>query len=90
MELASKTKQGILMKNTVCAVVVTYNRKELLIKCLKSLLKQTTPLQAIIIIDNNSTDNTQELLLQEKYITQITDKNNTRTTQTTTINDTQQ
>ena len=88
MELASKTKQGILMKNTVCAVVVTYNRKELLIKCLKSLLKQTTPLQAIIIIDNNSTDNTEELLLQENYITHITDKNNKKTTQTTTINDT--
>ena len=24
------------MKNTVCAVVVTYNRKKLLIKCIKS------------------------------------------------------
>ena len=42
----------------VCAVVVTYNRKELLSKCIEALLSQETPLQTIIVIDNASTDGT--------------------------------
>ncbi|MCD6105633.1 MAG: glycosyltransferase, partial [Thermosipho sp. (in: Bacteria)] len=43
-------------KETVCAVVVTYNRKELLLECLEALRKQTRPLDAIYLIDNASTD----------------------------------
>ena len=39
----------IKYKETVCAVVVTYNRKELLIECLNALCKQTRP------IDNDGT-----------------------------------
>ncbi|OED30504.1 glycosyltransferase family 2 protein [Methanosphaera sp. WGK6] len=58
------------MNNTVCAVVVTFNRKELLIKCLDSLLNQTLKPDAIYIVDNNSTDNTPELLKQNNYLTQ--------------------
>ena len=49
------------MENTVCTVVVTYNRKDLLIKCIESLVNQTLKPQAIYIVDNNSTDNTPEL-----------------------------
>ncbi len=56
------------MSNTVCAVVVTFNRKELLIKCLDSLVAQSSKPQAIYVVDNNSTDNTEELLLQHNYI----------------------
>lgn len=52
----------------VCAVVVTYNRKELLMKCLQGLLRQSTAVDAILIIDNASTDHTPELLLYEGYI----------------------
>ena len=48
---------------TVCVVVVTYNRKELLIECLEALSKQTRPLDGIYIIDNASADGTPELLL---------------------------
>ena len=59
------------MNNTVCAVVVTFNRKELLIKCLSSLINQSLQPQAIYIIDNNSTDKTEELLFEEKYIPQL-------------------
>ncbi|QEF95318.1 glycosyltransferase [Methanothermobacter sp. KEPCO-1] len=51
----------------VAAVVVTYNRKELLMECLEALLRQTRPLQAIYIIDNASTDGTPELLHREGY-----------------------
>lgn len=44
------------------AVVVTYNRKDLLIKSINSLLNQTRKLERIIVIDNNSTDGTKEEL----------------------------
>ncbi|WBF08437.1 glycosyltransferase family 2 protein [Methanothermobacter thermautotrophicus] len=51
----------------VCAVVVTYNRKELLMECLEALRRQTGPLDAIYIIDNASTDGTPELLKSRGY-----------------------
>lgn len=51
----------------ICAVVVTYNRKELLMECLEALMRQTRPLDAIYIIDNASTDGTPELLMSKGY-----------------------
>lgn len=42
----------------VCAVVVTYNRRELLIECLEALARQTLPVGRVIIVDNASTDGT--------------------------------
>jgi len=62
------------MNETVCAVVVTYNRKELLVECLDALLKQTRPLDAIYIIDNASTDKTPELLKEKGYIQEFPPK----------------
>ncbi len=50
------------MSETVCAVVVTYNRKAMLPACLHALLAQTRPLDHIIIVDNASTDGTPALL----------------------------
>lgn len=46
------------MKEKVTAVVVTYNRKELLIRCIEHLLKQTVSLNSIIVINNGSSDGT--------------------------------
>jgi GT2 family glycosyltransferase len=37
-------------KETICAVVVTYNRKDLLIECLQALFKQTRVLDAVYLI----------------------------------------
>lgn len=56
------------MSETVAAVVVTYNRKQLLIECLDALLAQTRPLNKIILIDNASTDGTPELLKERGYL----------------------
>ena len=56
------------MTDTVAAVVVTYNRKNLLIECLDALLKQTRPVQKIILIDNASTDGTPEFLRERGYL----------------------
>ncbi len=47
------------MKNRIVAVVVTFNRKELLYECLTALTAQSVP-NDILIIDNGSTDHTKE------------------------------
>ncbi len=46
------------------SVVVTFNRKELLIEAVQSLLNQTESPQRVIVIDNCSTDGTPELFKQ--------------------------
>ncbi len=62
----------------VCTVVVTYNRKNLLLECLDALLKQTRSTDAICLIDNASTDGTPELLKENKYIDKLPDYKLTR------------
>ena len=49
---------------SVAAVVVTYNRKDYLAALLPSLLASTRPLDAIYVVDNASTDGTQDWLAQ--------------------------
>ena len=53
---------------TIAAVVVTYNRKQLLTECLDALLSGTRLLDKIILIDNGSTDNTHVLLKEKGYL----------------------
>lgn len=50
--------------NIVAAIVVTYNRKELLEKCIEKLQAQTKKMD-ILIIDNASTDGTEALFDKE-------------------------
>jgi rhamnopyranosyl-N-acetylglucosaminyl-diphospho-decaprenol beta-1,3/1,4-galactofuranosyltransferase len=54
------------MSERVCAVVVTYNRKELLGICLQALKDQEHKLDGIIVVDNASTDGTPEFM-NEKF-----------------------
>ncbi len=63
------------MNEKVCTVVVTYNRKNLLLECLQALKNQTRPLDAIYLIDNASTDNTPKFLKENGYITKLPPKN---------------
>jgi dTDP-4-dehydrorhamnose reductase len=49
---------------TVCAVVLTYNRKELLNECLQAIWNQTHPCDHILVVDNASSDDTSEMLAQ--------------------------
>ena len=44
------------------AVVVAYNRRELLLECLDALAAQTRPIDAIVVVDNASTDGTSRSL----------------------------
>lgn len=47
---------------TVCAIIVTYNRPELLCRCVKAAMEQKE-LSHILIYDNHSTINTKEYLI---------------------------
>lgn len=58
-------KAGIM--NNVVAVVVTYNRKELLMECLNAILSQTIKVREIVLVDNASTDGTYDCLQQQGY-----------------------
>ena len=49
--------------NKICAIIVTYNRAELLCRCVKRLLEQTYPLD-ILIYDNHSSVDTKGTLEQ--------------------------
>ena len=51
------------MKNNVIAVVVTYNRKKLLLECIKALKSQSYKCD-ILIVNNASTDDTEETILK--------------------------
>lgn len=53
------------------AIVVTYNRKELLLDCLDALRKQTYIIDAIFIIDNFSDNDTPKILFDQEFIKQL-------------------
>ncbi len=63
------------MNYKIAAVVVTYNRLELLKKCLDSLRGQTHKLDEIIVINNSSGDGTLEWLQEQNNLTVITQEN---------------
>ncbi len=58
----------MLEKTTVCAVVVTYNRKEMLLQCIEAIFNQTMPVYKLVILDNNSSDGTEQLLEEKGYL----------------------
>lgn len=57
-----RTADDSLMTRHVCAVVVTFNRKELLRDCIYAILAQTSPPAWILVLDNASSDGTTEML----------------------------
>lgn len=62
-------------KIKIAAVVVTYNRIELLKQCIDSLKNQSHKLDEIIIVNNLSSDGTLEWLNQQNDLTIITQEN---------------
>ena len=56
------------MTKLIAAVVVTYNRKHLLVECLAALLKQTHRLDRIYVIDQAGTDGTREFLQDAGFL----------------------
>ncbi len=63
------------MNSKVAAVVVTFNRLELLKECISSIRKQTYAVNEIIIVNNSSTDGTKEWLTAQNDLTVITQEN---------------
>ena len=53
---------------TVVAVVVTYNRRDLLVGCLEGAFGQTRPPDRLFLVDNASTDGTPELLRERGFL----------------------
>jgi GT2 family glycosyltransferase len=53
------------MSDTVCAVVVTYNRKELLRECLEAVTSQSRAPDTVLVVDNASTDGTPDMVRSE-------------------------
>jgi rhamnopyranosyl-N-acetylglucosaminyl-diphospho-decaprenol beta-1,3/1,4-galactofuranosyltransferase len=49
-------------KSSVVAVVPTYNRRVLVTECIKAILTQTNPVVQVVVVDNASTDGTEEFL----------------------------
>lgn len=49
----------------IVAIVVTYNRKELLKECINALINQDYPKCDILVVDNASTDGTKEYIVEE-------------------------
>lgn len=58
----------------VLAAIVTYNRSKLLERCIDHILAQSRPADAIIVINNSSPDDTEEML-QRRGIPFITQPN---------------
>ncbi len=50
----------------VAAVIPTYNRKKLLLECLDALMRQTVPVDRIILVDNAGTDGSMDAV-RERY-----------------------
>ena len=57
-----------IQNENVTCVVVTYNRIDLLLECLRAILAQTLPVNRLIIVDNASTDGTGERLRNEGFL----------------------
>lgn len=55
----------------ITAVIVTFNRKELLLQCLQALFFQTQQPLKILIVDNASTDGTIDTLQQNGWLEQL-------------------
>jgi len=59
----------------IAAVVVTYNRLNLLKECINAIRNQTHRVDDIIVVNNSSTDGTLEWLEEQKDLTVITQEN---------------
>lgn len=58
----------------VSVIIPVYNEEEYIEECLKSVLNQTQPADEIIVIDNNSTDKTPEILKKFPQVRVINEK----------------
>lgn len=60
---------------SIAAVVVTYNRKQLLKECIEALRSQARPVDQIVVVNNGSSDGTEIWLSRQTDIITINQKN---------------
>ncbi|MZI96170.1 glycosyltransferase, partial [Vibrio sp. CAIM 722] len=69
----------MMRTDSVCAVIVTYNRCTLLPRCIDSVFEQNKKVDRIVIINNNSTDDTDKWICDNtcrlKYDNDVNNKN---------------
>jgi rhamnopyranosyl-N-acetylglucosaminyl-diphospho-decaprenol beta-1,3/1,4-galactofuranosyltransferase len=65
------------MSSSVTAVVVTYNRSDLLAECLDALAAQSRPADRVVVVDNASTDATPTLLADRPAVDVVRLNHNT-------------
>jgi GT2 family glycosyltransferase len=65
-----------MKRSKVCAVIVTFNKLELLKVSLEAVRNQTYELSNILVVNNNSTDGTKEYLEDQKDLNVINMKKN--------------
>ena len=53
------------MSRTISAVILTYNRKALLVECLDAIMRQSRPVDHMIVVDNGGTDGTAEYVAEQ-------------------------
>lgn len=56
------------MFDHICAVVVTFNRKQLLLRCLDAILNQSIKPGHLIVVDNASNDGTEQALASHGFL----------------------
>ena len=66
------------MSNKICAIVITYKREDLLIECIKGIISQTIPIDALILVDNNVISNVIKLL-NDKNLLNVNNGNESET-----------
>ena len=64
-----------MRKSSVAIGIVTYNRLEMLRECLDAVNQQTLAADEIIVVDNGSTDGTQEWLSNQSGVTVVRQEN---------------
>ena len=62
---------SLMINKDIAAIVVTFNKKNLLVNAIQGVLNQELLPNLLIIIDNNSTDGTYELLVAKGWIKPI-------------------
>jgi GT2 family glycosyltransferase len=69
-------------EKSVYACIITHNRRGILLECLRGVYSQTYPVTGVVVLDNASTDKTDEMLRTEGFFEQtqfIYHRNDTNT-----------
>ena len=55
----------------IAAIIVTYNRRELLCQCLASISQQSHPVHKVIVVDNASIDNSESYIREKGWFEKL-------------------